>query len=325
MKKLLFILNPNAGSHSTAELEAALAHAAADPDVPPFHAESLVCEDTAGLRMQLRWRLLAGDIDTVCVVGGDGSIMEVLPVLIDFPEVMLGIVPAGTGNLLAVNLNIPLATGDALAVVLSGRGKPLDIGSIGGHFFALLAGVGVVADIMENTSSTHKRLLGWWAYLLDGVRNIMRGCHATFKLTVDGQIIRGRGVSVVISNAASIMKPCPALTPDASPHDGMLDVCFLKARSKRDYIPTLYEVLTRQGEERPEHVMYFQTRRLRIESTPRLKVQADGNLIGHTPVDVAILPGKIRVMVPASPSNQPGGSHPGTSESFLGLLRASLR
>ena len=299
MRHIVFILNPNAGSQSLSDFEATLAEVFNENtgiDRDTLRLETMMENSTDDLRERLREKLSTEEVDTVAVVGGDGSIMEVLPVLVDFPHVRLGLVPYGTGNLLAVNLSIPLATKEALTIILNGEPHPLDLGKIGDrHYFALLAGIGVVADIMENTSSSHKKLFGWYAYLLDGIRNVWRGKNATFKLTVDGKPVRGKGVGVVISNAARNMKPCPALTPNAAPDDGLLHVCFVTAKSKREYIPALYEALSQRCD--TEHIHYYSAEKIRIETSPRLKVQADGNIIGKTPVDVQIMPAAIHVLV----------------------------
>lgn len=322
---IVFVLNPKAGSHSIDDFKAVLSRQLQDCRQAGriVHAEIMVPESAEALRQQLRKRLQDDMVDLVGVAGGDGSIMEALPVLVDFPKVKLGIIPQGTGNLLAVNLGIPIDTEQALEVIFNGQAKRIDIGRIGESYFALLAGAGAIAEIMETTTSTDKQLFGWMSYLVGGIRNLFRSRHAAFKLTIDdGRVIRGRGVSVVVSNAASIMRPCLPLTPDAEPDDGKLDVCFIKARGRRDYIPTIYELLTRQCEEHPEHVHYFQARGLRIETRPRLKIQADGNIIGHTPVDVSILPGRIEVMVPAPQETEAPLPE---NRSFMELLRQTIR
>src|SRR5688500_16119056 len=96
--RILFIINPHAGSHTVDEFNMALAHSlehlAGEMGNPP-ETEQLVPETRERLRSILRERLTSGDIDVVGVVGGDGTIMEVLPVMVDFPAVRMALIPFG--------------------------------------------------------------------------------------------------------------------------------------------------------------------------------------------------------------------------------------
>jgi YegS/Rv2252/BmrU family lipid kinase len=263
------------------------------------------------MRRHLRERFLENPVDIIAVVGGDGSVMEVLPLVVEFPSIKLALIPYGTGNLLATNLGIARDFTLSIRTLFEGQVRQIDVGRIGSHYFALLAGVGAVAEIMEQTSSRHKALLGMWAYLWDGLRTIFRTRQSLLHVTIDGRPMRMRGVAVVVSNAASYMKPCPNLTPNAEPDDGWLDVCLIRAHSRRDYLPVILEAIRQP--ERPagdKKILVYRARHLRIESTPLLKVQADGNIIGTTPVDIEVARQRIQVLVPPQASGPPEESKP---------------
>lgn len=301
MREVLFVINPNAGRVLIEEFEAALNAELAQlpPGGEAIKVELFIPETPALLRETLRQKFTEKPVDIVGVVGGDGTIMEVLPVLVEFPRIKLALIPHGTGNLLAVNLGIQLNFKSALDVLFNGQARRIDVGKIGTHYFALIAGVGTVAEIMENTPSHHKKRFGIWAYFWDGIRTVMRTRESLFKIIADGKSHRFRGVAILISNAASIMGPCLPLTPDAEPDDGLFDICLIKTRSRRDYVPAILEALGRDdlvsGDKK---INTFRARNLRIESSVPVKVQADGNIIGTTPVDIELIRNRLQILVP---------------------------
>lgn len=330
MRHYLFIINPNAGSRTVEEFEAALRLELEKlpPSDETVYIEHMIPETPELLRETLREKLRREPIDAVGIVGGDGTIMEALPAMVEFPHVPMALIPYGTGNLLAVNLGIPRDFSGALNAMFTGRPRRIDVGKIDNHYFALLSGVGTVAEIMENTSSERKKKLGIWAYFVDGVRTIMRTRGSRLKVTTgEGRIFKTHGVSIVISNAASFMGPCPPLTPEAEPDDGLLDVCIIKARSKRDYIPAVLQLMQHpEKNTNDRNINYFQTRKVRIEANPVLKVQADGNIIGTTPVDVEIVRNRLQVIIPATQAELPPEHLRAENESTLrSLLAGAIR
>jgi diacylglycerol kinase (ATP) len=324
MKHIVFVINPNAGQKSVEEFQHTLSQELERiPDAEQLYKiETLIPDSPQQMRETLENQFSQKPADILGVVGGDGSIMEALPLLVRFPTVQLALIPYGTGNLLAANLGIPNNFTACLDTLFSGKARRIDMARINDSYFCLVAGIGVVADIMENTPREHKKKLGMLAYLINGVRTILRADRAHFTITTENRKLKAKGVAVLVSNAASFMGPCPPLTPDASPQDGLLDVCIIKSQSNRDYILTLMEVLL--GSKVPcitdPHVIRFQTRRLKIHSSKRMKVQADGNVIGTTPVEIDLLRSQLQIIVP---DNQPV-KDPGQSEQQQVLLTQNL-
>jgi YegS/Rv2252/BmrU family lipid kinase len=261
--------------------------------------DKLVPESPEQMRTTLRQKLTENTVDVLGVVGGDGTIMEVLPILVEFPQVKLALIAYGTGNLLAVNLGIPKEFSASLDLIFNGKPRRIDMARINNDYFALLAGVGVVADIMENTPRADKKRFGILAYLVNGFKTVWGARRSRFTVTTENRTFRAKGVSVLVSNAASFLGPCVPLTPDAEPDDGLLDVCVIRSHSNQDYFATLLEAMTHsQSGLNPRNIIRFQTRKLKIESSKTMSVQADGNLIGTTPVDIEIVRNRLQVMVP---------------------------
>lgn len=321
MKQILFIINPNAGQKTVEEFEQALQREL--EKLPPgneaIKIENFIPESPAQMRNTLRQKFSENPVDVLGVVGGDGTIMEALPLLVEFPRIKLALIPYGTGNLLAANLGIPKDFAASLDTLFTGQARRIDMARINDNFFALIAGVGVVADIMENTPREHKKRFGMLAYLANGIRTVWHAQRSRVKVITEKKTYNVKGVTVVISNAASFLGPCLPLTPNAEPDDGLLDVCIIKSQSNRDYLPTILEVMLKPSASRflNQNVINFQTRRLRIESSKPMKVQADGNVVGTTPVDIEIIRNRLQLMVPKTEFDRPAESQRQTRESSL--------
>lgn len=304
MTRILFVINPHAGQKNVEEFDQALEHELSqlwDTGVPETSVswEKLIPESPEQMRTDLRQRFSENPVDILGVVGGDGTIMEVLPVLVEFPGVKLALIAYGTGNLLAANLSIPKDFAASIHTIFHGRSRRIDLARINNSYFALIAGVGVVADIMESTPRADKKRFGILAYLMSGLRTVWHARRSRFKVTTEDKTYRAKGVSVLVSNAASFLGPCVPLTPDAQPDDGLLDVCIIKSRSNRDYFPTLLEAMAQSAPVFTQsNIIQFRARKLTIESSKTLNVQADGNLIGTTPVEIEIIRNRLQVMVP---------------------------
>lgn len=223
-------------------------------------------------------------------------IQQIVP---HYPGVCLGILPQGTGNLLAINLGIPQALDKSIQVLLQGETKRIDLGKLGDYYFALNAGAGFDADIMASVSRDLKKRIGILAYFWEGIRRLFGARKTTFRLIADDhKRMRVRGISVFISNAGNFLGPFLTLTPEARPDDGILDVCIIGTRKNQDYVPALAQVITRQYNQPFGKIKHFQCRKLRIETSRPLAVQADGNVISQTPVEITIIPHALAVRVP---------------------------
>src|SRR6202044_2877084 len=106
---------------------------------------------------------VAERVDVVLASGGDGTVTACAESVAG-SGVPLGVLPAGTGNLLARNLGLPLALDEALAVALNGQDRRLDVGSANGHSFVDMAGIGFDAMLLDRATGPPKKGLGWGAH-----------------------------------------------------------------------------------------------------------------------------------------------------------------
>ena len=165
---------------------------------------------------------VAAGVQLVVICGGDGTVMACLDALAgtDLPVALL---PLGTGNLLARNLGVPIQLEDALAVAVDGVDRHIDLGRIADQPFAVMAGIGLDAAMMADTSENLKGIIGWPAYVAGGLRHL-RDPVMRVQLSIDGgPPLRRSARTVLIGNVGQLQGGLKLL-PDAAPDDGLLDV-----------------------------------------------------------------------------------------------------
>lgn len=240
--------------------------------------------------------------ELVLVCGGDGTVRTVCAELAG-TGVSVGVVPAGTGNLLARNLGIPLHLQAAVDVALHGQDRAIDLVEISGdgipagEHFMVMAGMGLDAAVMEGANEQIKARVGWLAYVVSGVRNMMYPAVRVDVSVDGGEWTRHRARTVLIGNVGYLQAGMPLL-PDAAFDDGVLDVVLLHPSRFLSWIPLAVRVL-RRGRRTDELVnrMTGSTVSLRAATdTPR---QLDGDPIGAgRELNAVCVHGSLLVRVP---------------------------
>jgi YegS/Rv2252/BmrU family lipid kinase len=235
-------------------------------------------------------------VDVVFVCGGDGTVRSCAAGLVG-TGVPLALLPAGTGNLLARNLRLPMDLDGALTVGMHGTDHLIDVGVIDGEPFTVMAGIGFDAAIMADAPEALKRRVGWPAYIVSGLRHMRdRRMHVTLRLD-GGPPLRRRARMVVVGNVGALQAGVQLL-PDAQPDDGILDVVVLAPKGIVDWVRVLARVLRRRTgvDHRIEH---FQVRSIEIETDRPEERELDGDLIEKgTSLSVRIEPKALLVRLP---------------------------
>src|SRR4051812_5390798 len=235
--------------------------------------------DDAGASMA-RAAVAAG-AQVVVAAGGDGTVRVVCAEMAG-TGIPVGILPAGTGNLLARNLGVSLSQDAAMDTVLNGQDRAIDTVLIDGDDleptrFVVMAGVGLDAAIMAEATESLKHRIGWPAYVIAGARQL-RYPALRIDISVDGgEPVRRRARTVVIGNVGSLQAGIPLL-PDAEIDDGLLDVVIIAPRRVFGWIPVLARVLTRRRtvDDRLDRYTGREVELVAAHSTPR---QLDGDLV----------------------------------------------
>ena len=172
--------------------------------------------------------------DVVFVCGGDGTVMAAATALAGQP-VPLAILPAGTGNLLARNLDLPINDeAQCLRIGISGRTRAIDVAAVEDRKFVVMAGLGFDAAIMRDAPEGLKKKVGWPAYVVSATKHLRgRGIRVTLTLD-DGTPLHRRVRTVVVGNVGKLQGNIPLL-PDAQPDDGVLDVVVISIRNVLDW------------------------------------------------------------------------------------------
>ncbi|MGH3979113.1 MAG: diacylglycerol/lipid kinase family protein [Pseudonocardiaceae bacterium] len=233
--------------------------------------------------------------DLLIAGGGDGTISEAARHLAH-RDMALGVLPLGTTNNFARTLGIPLTLTTAIAILTGGKVADIDLGQVGGRLFANLVSVGVSAQVAAHVPAGLKRLVGRAAYPLTALTRLPghQAFHARIT-TADGHTRQLRTHQLNIANG-SFHAGTP-ITSDASADDRLLLAYALGAHARRHLLAaTLRHIVT--GRRRAlTDAPFLATGDLWLETDPPLALDIDGEIRGHTPARIRIVPNALRVMV----------------------------
>ncbi len=301
MAKALVILNPSA---SAAVRESVLR--ALERHLPAAGIEYALHEPRRGdlFGEIVRARVREG-FEMVIAAGGDGTVSAVVDGLVG-SGIPLGIIPTGTTNLVARELNIPLTPPEAAALIAARpRLRKIDAMRIGPRVYVLIAGIGISASVAGGTTRRNKRIFGPVAYLGAALLKMFEFRARRIEVTVDGVIHKHRAVEVAIANCGILAKMLFPAGPDIHVDDGFLDIWTLDTRTLLDYPRYLFRILARRPGHPRAHFVRAE-RSITVRSAVPLPVQADGDVIGTTPIEIEVLRGAVGVFVPEKPAVEPG-------------------
>jgi diacylglycerol kinase family enzyme len=234
----------------------------------------------------------------VVAVGGDGTVRACAQALAG-ADVPLGIVPAGSANLLALALGLPGRLESAVAVAFGGEDRRIDVATAGDMTFAAMAGIGLDAAVVGATPGAAKQLAGWPAYAAAAVGQLRRR-PATFNVRLDGSApLIGTARSVTVGNCGLLPGGFPIM-PDAQLDDGMLDVAILAPGGPLGWASIGYRVIVRSRRDDGQLVR-LRARTVEVLADTELPRQIDGELqpAGNS-LRVAVQPAALLVRVPAN-------------------------
>lgn len=243
-------------------------------------------------------------LDAVLVVGGDGTINEVVNGLAD-SEVALGVLPGGTGNVWAKELGLPtrsplhlLPLVDSVKALVPGGRRRIDLGFANGRYFLQWTGLGLDAEVtyaMEPRSRRQRRL-GALAYIVAGVTAASNMVGTRTRIWIDGERIYRRAMLIVISNS-QLYGGKVRIATDACMDDGLLDVDIFAGSGLSSALRTLLGVLTGLHVRDPRH-SFYRGKTIHVEADRPMAIHVDGEPFSATPLDCQVVPRALTILIP---------------------------
>ncbi|MFC1872851.1 diacylglycerol/lipid kinase family protein [Chloroflexota bacterium] len=265
--------------------------------------------------------------EVVVAAGGDGTINEVANGLVG-SDAAMGVIPLGTTNVWAIQMGIPTLNPmlrnakmanliadmekrisrslpanyyrkvllDAAKVLLEGKTVAVDVGEVSGRYFLMWAGIGFDAAVTESISTTDKRALGSWAYVLPTLNKAHKYHETDIYMNTSGNLRKFSTPWVVVSNIQLYGGFLP-IGAKACLNDGSLDVCIFEGDGFFTFAQHALKVLSRQHLKDPK-VKYFQASEISIKADYALPVHIDGEPFNTTPITIRTIPSALNVIVP---------------------------
>jgi diacylglycerol kinase (ATP) len=257
------------------------------------------CHATAEAGDATRAAQLASErrYDLIIAAGGDGTVNEVINGLAEKeyrPQV--GIIPAGTTNVLARALGIPKDFEEACEVIIEGESTPIDVGKVNEHYFISVAGGGALTELTYEVPSRLKTILGQLAYYMKGVEKLAALQPTKMTIKSEEKLIDEEIMLFLVANSSSL-GGFEKLAPQAKMNDGYFDVLVVSQVSMPEFLKLMTKV-PRGEHVSDSHVTYFQTKALTVSSESKVWLNLDGEKKGQLPATFMVLPQHVLLRTP---------------------------
>jgi len=301
VSEIAFLVNPASGNGATGKRWPELAHRAARLGL---EGETLFSERPGHLIELARGAVERG-AELVVAVGGDGTLNETVNGVAE-SGVTLALLPLGTGMDFGRTYGIPTKFEDAVRVATGGDTRTIDAARVayrtwGGEdatrWFANIGSVGMSAAVAQRANSMSKALGGRATFFYALARVFLEWDNTEISVTLDDGERRGRMHDVILANGrwhgGGMM-----LAPDAEPDDGLFDVVVIGDVNKRDFITTAPKLYKGKHVGHPK-VEVLRSATVTVDAPEHLPIEVEGEQIGTTPARFEVVPGALRVRVPA--------------------------
>ena len=299
----MFLVNPASAAGSTGRRWPEIAHRAAEVGL----SGDALFSERPGHLTELARQAVDDGVRLLVVVGGDGSVNEVVNGIEATSDVELAVIPRGTGWDFVRTFGIPRELDDAIYIALSGPTREIDLGRANyrtwagdeAHtIFANVASAGISGAIAQRANESSKALGGKVSYYWATLAVFFGWQTGEMHVTVDGESRSGRMIDAMICNGRYLgggMMMCP----EAEPDDGLFDVLLIGDVTKRDLAFVLPK--TYKGKHLPHpRLELLRGSSVVVESHEPLPIELDGEQPGTTPVRFEVVPRALRLRVPAT-------------------------
>jgi diacylglycerol kinase (ATP) len=275
-RKFIYFINPISGTKGKILLLEIIKKRTAEKNI----AFEILHTNAAGDYNYLQQKITTENITDIIVCGGDGTVNQIAHALLGV-AVNIGIIPMGSGNGLAFAAKIPKQINKALDIIFNGNAIYVDSFYINKKFSCMLCGLGFDAQVAHDFAQQKKR--GLATYVKQSIKNFFSAKTYPFGLSVDGNVINTEAFFISIANSNQFGNNF-TIAPQASLHDGLLDIVIVNQMSKMRMIWNIIKQI-RKGEVRPYEdkkyhrtdIGYFQTKKLTIQNTKLAPLHIDGD------------------------------------------------
>jgi len=295
-RKALIVLNPVSGIGNPDQLQAiCLDEFTRAGWQVIFHVTSSDDDDLAAVVQHA----LDNSCSLMVASGGDGTVAAVAAAMA-YSSIPLGIIPSGTWNAIARHLAIPLNLSRAVALILGEHNiANLDLMAVGDSIHAMNLSIGFSASMIQNTGRAEKRKYGIFAYLSQALSPIFGLQLKRYRLVIDGQHFKTRASEILVLNYGIVGLRALESILEIQPDDGKMDLVILRARTILDAPGLFWRVYIKRQKVTPIYRIFSACTEVSISSNQPVAVQADGDIIGTTPVQVKAVPRAVQVIIPA--------------------------
>ncbi len=275
-RKFVYFINPISGTGGKVLLLETIKKKTTEKAIP----FEILHTNAAGDYVYLIEKIAAEKITDVIVCGGDGTVNQVANALQGI-AVNIGIIPMGSGNGLAFAAKIPKRINRALEIIFNGKSEYVDGFYINKKFSCMLCGLGFDAQVAHDFAKQQKR--GLSTYVKQSTKNFFSARPYPFEIEMDGTVIHTEAFFISIANSNQFGNNF-TIAPQASLHDGLLDIVVVNKMSKLRMIWTVLKQIrngqVRMYEDKKYHrndIHYFQAKKLRIKNQQEAPLHIDGD------------------------------------------------
>jgi len=241
---------------------------------------------------------IAEGVRLFIAAGGDGTVSMISSHLVG-KDIPVGIIPLGTGNLLAKVLGIPLKLEQALELITADQHTltKIDTFKLNGRHFLMNVSIGVSPNIMESVDSQQKQRLGFSAYLINFIRQILGLKMHRVYIDCDHNSYSYQASEILITNIGTAGVDPLTWSEDILLNDGTMDLLIFRAANLWDILGLLVSVFAKKGKFNPKVKFVKVKNYCKIESPSPLPTQADGDVVGETPFEIFVVPSSLSIIV----------------------------
>ena len=275
-RKFIYFINPISGIKGKVLLQKIIKKKTAEKGIP----FEILQTNVAGEYAYLKEKIALEKITDIIVCGGDGTVNQIANVIQGI-NINVGIIPMGSGNGLAFAAKIPKRIDRALEIIFAGKAEFIDSFYINKKFSCMLCGLGFDAQVAHDFARQQKR--GLTTYVKQSTKNFFAAKTYPFELSLDGRVINTDAFFISIANSNQFGNNF-TIAPQASLHDGLLDIVVVNKMSKLRMVWTILKQIrngqVRLYEDKKYHrndIHYFQTKKLTINNPQLAPLHIDGD------------------------------------------------